>query len=476
MSLRSWFSRKGIASSVGRKDNEEIISIRNSLKNHVGGLQRGLLDNIRTFSGSANGDGYSRGCKHEGSGPFGELTHAIPQWVPVSNNETRTIEGVLTQSKISTEDFPLKPWHTYYDWLFYIEPDKQYTYLLNTKRGPIIECEWDTAFLPNWAWPQQGSRIWMVGRWIYDCGHPEDSGHNSEIHPPKAVVTFRTEAVKFPGNKGPTRANNAIVYIGRKGGYWTHNINDQDYAFDIYLPPKPYVEAEPVAKVESKTGPLPVNPQITPYPEANPKAMRVVIPLKGVEPHPNEYGAIISVGWSDPKDTERKKILPLKVSARLTSKMKITTDAHGRKHDNRPYVNLALGINGRWFDRIHYQMNAGWYFEIILDLHPEDTVRFSICGFKVKTSDAPGGSGPHHHMGDESGLQWQIIANADKTMTDSIIASIVIKLADTFGVKVNYPFYTLFFVKRLTDLDGDKIDIPGMGGWDFEYSIKRRAS
>jgi hypothetical protein len=59
----------------------------------------------------------------------------------------------------------------------------------------------------------------MIGRWIYDCGHPQAHGHKTEIHPPKAFASFRTEVTQFAANSGPTRANNAVLYIGSNGGY-----------------------------------------------------------------------------------------------------------------------------------------------------------------------------------------------------------------------------------------------------------------
>jgi hypothetical protein len=43
--------------------------------------------------------------------------------------ETRTLEGVLVKNKITDNDFPLQPWHTYYDWNFHVRVDPQFTYL-----------------------------------------------------------------------------------------------------------------------------------------------------------------------------------------------------------------------------------------------------------------------------------------------------------------------------------------------------------
>jgi len=80
-----------------------------------------------------------------------------------------------------------------------------------------MEVEWDNAALmdptekegfarrfgavPEFVWPSVGDRVWVEGRWIFDCGHPgtPDSDPNNkdfvkfgtEIHPPRALVTSR---------------------------------------------------------------------------------------------------------------------------------------------------------------------------------------------------------------------------------------------------------------------------------------------
>src|SRR5262249_40080710 len=77
-----------------------------------------------------------------------------------------------------------------------------------------MEVEWDNAALmdehegfqriwgavPEFVWPGGGDRVWVMGRWIFDCGHPgvprqaaQDRfvKYGSEIHPPRAMVTYR---------------------------------------------------------------------------------------------------------------------------------------------------------------------------------------------------------------------------------------------------------------------------------------------
>ncbi|MEZ4864883.1 MAG: hypothetical protein R3C14_26455 [Caldilineaceae bacterium] len=423
VSMRELFSRRGI--------DHDVISLRHALSNHPQGLKLGLREAHRRFLDPTSGNGFARGCRHPNSIQIGvpgiggkDLGGVLPSWVPVAGNtrlvrvrdhrtgqttlrlrrdyegETRTVEGVLTQSKATHTDFPFKPWHTYYDWNFYVLVDKQYTYLnsesnLNDFRDHrgVIECEWDTAFLPDWAWPQRGDRIWMVGRWIYDCGHPADHGHKTEIHPPKAVASFRTEAVKFRQNGGPTRASNAILYIGRNGGYWRQPINNQDYVFDLHLPPKPYAEAKPIWKVTAKTGRLPVQPRINPFPADEPRLLRITVPLKGERPHPDEYGAIIAGGWSDPRGTESARIRRLRVTVE-----KIFMDANLDPLSGDEWY-VYVGVNGRWkvWESIGGDTETLNY-AITLDLHPDDRIHITACG---READEINGL-----MGKNIGLSW----------------------------------------------------------------------
>jgi hypothetical protein len=77
----------------------------------------------------------------------------------------------------------------------------------------------------------------------YDCNHPEEkdcdslghgqnfldehnSFHRSEIHPPKAVISFRMGIYKFSSSHHSVRTNDAIVFINRNGGYWNQDIKD----------------------------------------------------------------------------------------------------------------------------------------------------------------------------------------------------------------------------------------------------------
>jgi len=59
--------------------------------------------------------------------------------------------------------------------------------------------------LPEFAWPAVHDRVWVEGSWIFDCGHPGTPAADpnnrlyvkfeTEIHPPRALVTFRQNHV-----------------------------------------------------------------------------------------------------------------------------------------------------------------------------------------------------------------------------------------------------------------------------------------
>jgi len=408
ISLRNLFSQNNIP--------KQIISINRSLANH---FQPGnSIRNIHTsFSRAAPGNGYSCGCKKDDSLKidFGvsekKLGQVVPAWVSAAlsdkrtGSNTRTVEGILTLSKMTHTDFPLRPWHFYYDWNYYVEVDKQYFYLNSPanhgfdklKSKAIMECEWDTNFLPEWAWPMFGDRVKIIGRWIYDCGHPENGKHRSEIHPPKAVISFRSETFKFKENKGRARANQAVVFMNDKGGYFNQKINDQNYDFDLYLPPKPIASATPVWNVRFKAS-TKVNPVITPYPEKDPKLLKVHIPLKGKTISDGMYGAIISGGWKDSKgidDFNIRKIYIKINEAHLKDK--------GERGRDEWYV--YVGVNGRW-KKILSSKDSGKHkinHIVSLYLHKADKIKIAACGMEADPI--------HDLMGKNTGISPSMVSS-----------------------------------------------------------------
>lgn len=185
-----------------------------------------------------------------------------------------------------------------------------------------MEVEWENASLmdegegfqriwgavPEFVWPGAGDRVWVSGRWIFDCGHPgvpkaaaikDFVKYGTEIHPPRALATIRinhpaldsfprprVSAPNFPGpqsflpvtgepvtlppdvpNSGPTgvAVTEADIFVSGNGGGANdlcmilalddddcklgHSktvipVNSQNYVFDIYPPATDYLHTE----------------------------------------------------------------------------------------------------------------------------------------------------------------------------------------------------------------------------------------
>ena len=215
-------------------------------------------------------------------------------------------------SEVAEEDL----WwtHNTHDFTFKVIPDSPYQHLLSSWVNPDgttgihtdMEVEWDNASLmdehegfqriwgavPEFVWPAVGDRVWVSGRWIFDCGHPSSSDlryvqFSTEIHPPRALVAFRlnhpaldsfptarVSAPNFPApqsylpvtgepvilspdmpNSGPTNVavTEADIFVSGNGaaandlcsitpypcaGHTSPFIpvNDRNYVFDIYPP------------------------------------------------------------------------------------------------------------------------------------------------------------------------------------------------------------------------------------------------
>jgi hypothetical protein len=193
----------------------------------------------------------------------------------------------------------------------------------DTCHHPWMEIEWENGSvmkvnddddrrwgsLPEFAWPAVGDRVWVEGRWIFDCGHTGVGGldnissyinakdyvqFETEIHPPRALVTMRlnhtalgtepdrTGSVQpaswlpvtgdpVPPNAGPTLVptTEADIFVSGNGGGANDKcmlladcgdsdhtgplipVNDFNYVFDIYPPGTDYgwLEANGTFKV-----------------------------------------------------------------------------------------------------------------------------------------------------------------------------------------------------------------------------------
>jgi hypothetical protein len=263
-------------------------------------------------------------------------------WSPVPETGQSSKDDAMSQ--ISFKD---TPWaHYTHDSSFLVIPDSGYRHLLDSyidKDGiqhntSFIEVEWENAanmlisgkrFSDNWergamplfVQPSAGDRVWVNGQWIWDCGHgnPQNGNDhtkvafNTEIHPPRAVVTFRlnvtggnllnpfekgfdmnsgainlpvTGSTKIPmtqadifvsGYEGAIGYNcittgrnynwdSSKAFCDAEGGIFIPNqgiynnpiypVNDTDYIFDIYPPGTDYNTADALPNGVFKITPM----------------------------------------------------------------------------------------------------------------------------------------------------------------------------------------------------------------------------
>lgn len=122
--------------------------------------------------------------------------------------------------------------------------------LSDTCHHSDMEVEWENASLmdegegfqriwgaaPEFVWPGAGDRVWVAGRWIFDCGHPgvpkaaatkQFVKYGTEIHPPRVLATFRlnhtaldsfprprVSAPNFPGLQSFLPVTGEPVFLG----------------------------------------------------------------------------------------------------------------------------------------------------------------------------------------------------------------------------------------------------------------------
>ena len=166
-----------------------------------------------------------------------------PEWPSSWDEQPVELYGVVAPvkgtdtdqpSRISPSDNPAT--HYGHDAVAFVTPDPGYRWLVGTAnylegdpdepgRG-TLEVEWETqnggstaAYgqgtigLPLWTNPTVGDRVYVVGRWILDAGHPE-FGDRTEIHPPRLVATLRQR----PSVSFGAPAAQVDLYVSGHGG------------------------------------------------------------------------------------------------------------------------------------------------------------------------------------------------------------------------------------------------------------------
>lgn len=285
-----------------------------------------------------------RGCRT--GGPFG-INKISPSWVSVEARDTpRVAEGIVRESHTATNDNPA--FHISHDWNADVVLDPAYNGL-NSDGNPIedgerrIEIEWETAFFPPRFWPSPGDRAWMLGRWIFDCGHPDP--YRTEIHPPKAVAFTHFEPIIFPGDQRPSPSNVTTIYLHGRGGYYKRPVVGRNYVFDVPLPPRPRLSTLRTAVLSLPFGGP--RPTFQFVPNSNPPKLRVTYPLVGVSDPLNtrRFGAVIASAW------QSIAINPAGPGYRL---LRVTFDSIKINNDHDPVFSgewrLWIRAGSQWFE------------------------------------------------------------------------------------------------------------------------------
>lgn len=179
-----------------------------------------------------------------------------PEWAPVLNGNVSPpisdpvlIHGTAVESHVSKEDFPAG--HVTFDQntdLLLQGDDARF--LATGNPSGILELEWETGSFPAWAWPGIGDRVVALGRWIFDCGHPDPLSpglcrgtanafcvsnadctgatpicdgaafsYRSEMHPPQATAVIRSGGGGVLGDEGrAVPVTRADVFVSADGG------------------------------------------------------------------------------------------------------------------------------------------------------------------------------------------------------------------------------------------------------------------
>ncbi|MDR3687874.1 MAG: choice-of-anchor D domain-containing protein [Fimbriimonas sp.] len=205
---------------------------------------------------SPNGWPWNRGARDGWLGSHSP-ERGDPEWISLWSEQPVGLYATIAKSSVAATvddppanqpsfiaigDAPMS--HYAHDINMELLPDSNYLWTLATANfiaetfpGKVnfgkLECEWEVQNdgrpfygdyekgvygMPLWVMPTAGDRVYMVGRWVMDNGHP-DSGDRTEIHPPRLLATMRQRNTAVSGLwKTKTRASQVDIYISGNGG------------------------------------------------------------------------------------------------------------------------------------------------------------------------------------------------------------------------------------------------------------------
>jgi hypothetical protein len=243
---------KGVTGPLARIPRPGLYAI------HASGAVSGLVtsgDNVNLCPATYLGAGGVIDWSHERGSRDGVLPGTFrmyspersdPNWLSVWDELPVEIYGTIAvtdadgsnqPARVSFEDDPMA--HYAHDVTMFLEPDAQYRWVVgdanyyageqdeSAAEQGRIEVEWEalnngspagygagTIGLPVWAMPTAGDRIYVMGRWALDAGHPE-LGDRTEIHPPRILAVMRSRPTVSTGMRAASQVD---IYVSGHGG------------------------------------------------------------------------------------------------------------------------------------------------------------------------------------------------------------------------------------------------------------------
>lgn len=330
-----------------------------------------------------------------------------------------TAEGTIRESFANFYDNPYV--HSTHDVNFYVELDPKYQDLhsqwnavesINGRLTQLMEMEWEIGYFATDYWPQQGDRVWMMGRHIWDCGHDP---YHSELHPPLIAAFTSYEPGVFGANS--TVGQDSVSHVSstnvtrvhyRSQHYkfqWNFPV-DQVFDFDVRLPAKPSDNAVPAYEFldDGHHGPHPTLTWTT-DPQGNQLLHFHYLIGKSVD----DVRTSVRAGWHEAVSTVpfcRAALKPPKVTIAFTHAGMLPTTRpidwnfwmeSGSRWSQVTLQNLSVGSTGFGAaaeivypeHRLHYgDWNRGALSTDPLSQPVNDLRQLRNAGWKVNTTDS----------------------------------------------------------------------------------------
>ena len=322
----------------------------------------------------------SFGICHEG-GPHNILV-TRPEYADIGGGVLGYVTGKVTKADVSYGDVPWTHASHDFTWMVKLDPDfidlnsrgnereddGDINETTDTSSDKVMEMENEIGIANNGKadrfpfefWPSAGDRVWMFGRYIFDCGHPEH-GPRTEIHPTEGVASthFEPLIISSAGSKPILAAKTSIYIHGEPAGRASQTedvtIGGEIYEFDVTLPPKPSPSSRlvPIVLDTKSSGPKAIVPIITgPFKGLSMRGVdtwhiHVKIDLTSISPSATAFfGSHIAAGWTDPPETNVYHTL--KVTFNSVTKLPQISARLATGH--RAFEELWVNVNGQYVE------------------------------------------------------------------------------------------------------------------------------